>query len=755
MSGVTGATGATGPDGSICINIVGLTGFTGAQGLSITGSTGFLGYLGNTGETGLTGKTGSTGTKGSIGDIGAQGNTGFTGSTGHTGSTGMTGATGPTGLTGLIGSTGATGSTGTLGQKGSSGLTGSTGNTGQTGQTGATGQTGLTGPTGVIGTTGSSGSTGIPGLTGMTGITGQTGFQGTTGNTGNTGNAGNSGNTGQTGQTGNTGNTGQTGSTGQTGLTGFTGLIGQTGASGTTGSQGKTGQTGPTGVTGTTGNSGASGLFGLQGLTGSSGTTGTLGRTGITGATGQTGQTGVTGRTGLTGVTGITGATGATGNTGFTGATGPPQFPPFPNDDIVSLRPGQSVSVNVVTAISSNPGFGPNSPAGTMGYTGVSGQKDTPGMNTLGTSFPIGSVTTIKTTANGTLTQSGATGNYNYTPNSRFLGRDQFSYFVTDSTNTKSKTSALCIFNIVGNSPTGIGPRILYSTDTTPGSVYQYTGETGPNTFIETLLFTSTMGTTTIGAMATNRDDNLIYWCDISASPTGSTGIGKTTSIYAYDYIAGVQFTLINATNALGFANNYSTPEPQKFVTGPTGSNPNTSINFNSGGACYNDGILYLAGNGQTQGFYMIAVAPYVPGSFKQSITSVSYVQWSDGIGRSMGDIAYSVPGSNLIVTYLNSSSQNFVSVVTPTNGEVISNNQISATGPTGPSNTYECAFGPDEVCYTIQAGVSGSANIYALNVTAVTGTNNLGSFDVPTTYTISHGPISNMADWIYQPVPL
>ena len=439
---------------------------------------------------------------------------------------------------------------------------------------------------------------------------------------------------------------------------------------------------------------------------------------------------------GVQGKLGVQGAGGLPGSTGPQGISG--QFPPFPNDDLVSMRPNQPVSVNVVTAVSTNPGFGPSSPgpAPPTGFTGVSGMPDTPGsdITSLLNIHPIVTVTTVKTTANGTLTQAGFT--YSYTPNPRFVGIDHFSYNVTDSSGITSKTSAMGIFNIVSVPPSGLGPRFLYATTTTPGSVYQYTGTAPPNTFTETLLFTSTLGSTTINCLATNRDDSLIYWCD-------STG-GTPANIYAYDYIAGHQFTLITASNANGFQNNYSSPNPLPF-SGP-GVNPNTSINFNNGGAGYNNYILYLAGNGLTLGYYRIAVAPYVAGSFAQTVLSVSYIQWSDGLGRTMGDISYDTKNSNLIVTYLDTNGKYNVCLVHPSNGNVL-------LPPATLSTTviYQNAIGPDNVCYAIGVG---QTTINTLNISNYTGTSGTGSFDIPTTYSTTR-TVNDMADWLSQPVAL
>ena len=539
------------------------------------------------------------------------------------------------------------------------------------------------------------------------------------------------------------------GTTGYTGHTGYTGIIGSAGSIGSIGATGAIGIIGTTGRSGTTGFTGFTGPIGDTGFTGDIGAIGPTGSMGATGAIGPTGNPGPTGATGPTGSTGITGSIGTTGNTsagqtGPTGITGSPiRFPPFPNNDIVSLRPNQPVSINVLTAISRNPGFGPNRPAGSTGYTGVAGMPATPGGTLNVANIPITSVTLDKTTANGTLIQTGAMGNFTYTPNSRYTGTDYFSYSVTDSSGVTSKTSALCAFNVVSIPAGGIEPQFLYATNTTPGQVVQYVGG------VKTILFTSTMGTTAIDALATNRDDSLIYWCDNDSSAAQS-------KIYAYDYIAGLQFLVIDASNPIFANNDTGAGNPRRFNSG---GNPNTLINFNNGAATYMDGILYLAGSDLTQGYYRIALAPYVAGSFKQTITSVSYIQWSYTGGADMGDMAIDPVSKNLLLVYSNDANPHisFLALANATNGIFLNTIELNnfVVGGTG----YQIAFGPDNVLYATFPEHSGITNVYVLNINN-TGTlqssgNNLYVYDYPTGFTLDTANPSDLSDWISQPIPL
>ena len=83
------------------------------------------------------------------------------------------------------------------------------------------------------------------------------------------------------------------------------------------------------------------GIKGLQGLTGTQGPIGLSGETGQIGLTGETGQIGLTGETGQIGLTGTQGPIGLTGPIGFIYAD---FFALMPDDNLLTIAPGSSVS---------------------------------------------------------------------------------------------------------------------------------------------------------------------------------------------------------------------------------------------------------------------------------------------------------------------------------------------------------------------------------------------------------------------------
>jgi len=409
------------------------------------------------------------------------------------------------------------------------------------------------------------------------------------------------------------------------------------------------------------------------------------------------------GNTGATGATGRTGATGQTGIQGITGATGPAVFPPFANPQIITIRPNQRVELNVITGIAFNPGFGPTL-LGASGFTAVSGMSATRGGALTNPGITVTSVTIVDPPANGlTFGASGVTGNFSYRPLPRFTGTDYFSFNVTDASGVQSKNSALAMINVVCRQPGGSGPRFLFSSTATPGQVFQY------NNGATQLLFTAALGNLTINNMATNRDDGLIYYSQNTAG---------TTNIYAYDYIGNTQFLLTAAATPL-------------FPSVP---------NWSGGGAVYNKGVLYMGGATVTTGFYKIFLSPYIPGSGQQTINSVSFILYSDGLGRDLGCISYDETSSNLLVVAIQTGIVNSrISLVNPTTGNVLSIVTLAAA-------TYsQMITGPDNVVWL---GAGPANAVAAVNP-------DTGTLTFPSTTYFTHTALSDMAEWICQPVPL
>lgn len=164
QTGPQGPQGTRGPAGSQ--GDPGPTGPTGPQGpQGIKGDTGPQGNTGDAGPRGiqgLKGDTGPTGPKGEPGLTGPQGPTGSTGPKGDTGTQGLPGDPGPTGPQGPTGPTGPKGDTGSRGLQGIQGIPGPTGPQGPAGPTGPAGPAGPTGPQGPAGTPGSQGPAGTP-----------------------------------------------------------------------------------------------------------------------------------------------------------------------------------------------------------------------------------------------------------------------------------------------------------------------------------------------------------------------------------------------------------------------------------------------------------------------------------------------------------------------------------------------------------------------------------------------------------------
>jgi collagen type VII alpha len=258
-TGITGNTGTSGLQGNTGVQgsqgiqgNIGSTGSTGPQGIAgIKGDTGIQGVQGTTGLNGtsvsLKGAVATIGTLPSTGNIAgdlwvvsADGN-GYVWSDLKWSSVGaIQGPKGDTGLTGPIGATSTL--AGPQGVKGDTGIQGTTGNQGSTGIQGLTGSIGLTGLIGISGLKGDTGSQGVIGIQGLTGNTGANGAQGIQGIKGDVGTQGPAGTNGTIGVDG------IIGVDGAQGPQGIQGIKGDTGAAGAVGTQGIIGLTGATGI---------------------------------------------------------------------------------------------------------------------------------------------------------------------------------------------------------------------------------------------------------------------------------------------------------------------------------------------------------------------------------------------------------------------------------------------------------------------------------------------------------------------------
>lgn len=392
------------------------------------------------------------------------------------------------------------------------------------------------------------------------------------------------------------------------------------------------------------------------------------------------------------------------GPTGPTGPTTQGIFPPVPNNDYYSGRTNEIININVINGVTGNTGG-----AATLG-----GALTNP-------TNAINSVTIVTSPLYGTLTASGTTGLYTYRSNPRFVGQDQFMYKITDSTGVVSKNTATCIIDVLSLAPSGTGLNCVYGT-TDSNNIIQYTsGTTG-------LLFTATFpgftGTAPTGTnnLATNRDDNLIYYTANNGGTASNFG-----KIYAYDYVNSQQFLLTNANSGTIF------PTPG-------------AINFSSGGATYFGQMLYMGASGgigsptggasSTGGYYQINVGAYNPTTISQTITAVAFI--TDKLAVSYGDLAWNHVDDTIVIAGTGTINPQLVTL-DPYSGFVYNN--VSMTGGTGLVGDLSITCSNNNIIYLADsAGVITTCN---LSNGSVTGTN---FSPIPT------ANLSDLGEWPNQP---
>jgi hypothetical protein len=377
-----------------------------------------------------------------------------------------------------------------------------------------------------------------------------------------------------------------------------------------------------------------------------------------------------------------------TGPTGPTGSNNAGIFPPVPNNNYYSGRTNELININVVTGA-------------------------TLGGALINPSNAITSVSVVTSPLYGTLTATGGTGSFTYRSNPRFVGQDRFMYQVTDSTGIVSKNTAMCIIDILSEAPSNTGPNFIYCTSDSNNIIQYNNGVTG-------ILFSATfpgfVGTspTGINNLATNRDDNLIYYTANNGGTAGNFG-----KIYAYDYVNNKQFLLTNANSGTVFPRS-------------------GSLNFSSGGATYYGQMLYMGasggigGTGSTGGYYQINVGAYNPVTTTQTITSALYI--IDKLSVNYGDLAWNHVGNNLVVAGTGSTGPALITLDSYTG--VVYNN-VSMTGITG------------DVAITM----SNDNVLYASDATGTVTSRNLsdGSIISSNFTPLSVTTLSDMAEWISQ----
>lgn len=312
-------------------------------------------------------------------------------------------------------------------------------------------------------------------------------------------------------------------------------------------------------------------------------------------------------------------------------------YPPVPNNDFYRTRTNELLFLNVVSGVSGNTG-------------GI----DTPGGLASATAN-INSVFIVTPTRYGSLFDSSSTagtGSYFYRSNPRYTGIDRFSYRVVDSNGVTSLRTGMCKISIEANPPMGpsgaSGPYFIYGT-TSDSNVYQYSAGTTSTLF--TASYPGVSGPVSgIASLATNRDDNLIYYTSCS----GSTGYGN---IYAYDYVNNYQFLLTNALSNPLFSGT-------------------AQLNFNYGSAVYNSSYLYIGQNatGATS-YYQVNIGPYsyngVTGVQSVYSTSLISVTGATMDAKTNASLSWDYQSANLF-RMINSGSTMYYTVIHPESGLIL-----------------------------------------------------------------------------------
>jgi hypothetical protein len=392
-----------------------------------------------------------------------------------------------------------------------------------------------------------------------------------------------------------------------------------------------------------------------------------------------------------------------TNGAGVTSWSGGLVFPPVPNNDIYRGRTNEIITINVL-----------------VGVGGNTGGTDTLGGSLSAPSLAITTVTIVTNVKYGTLTNTGL-GTYTYQSFPRYIGLDSFYYKITDSSGVESKNSAKCTISIESNAPilsTGIvGPYFIYGS-TNSDNIRQYNNGT------DTVLFVATypgyasppVGT---NAIATNRDDNLIYYVSNNAS------VANQGRIYAYDYINAYTFLLTDAkANSL-------------FVG-------NASINFNGTGAVYNNQYLYIMQIGSASTiYYAISLNPYVYTSptGTQTISSVTQITIANSI--QFVDMGWDYLTKKLVLMGNDNT--------TPANTRItivdtLSGLTLRSTTVTGTTNR-KLTMGPDMVFYSLRNGSAVVNNVNVYNSLGTVAGAFAGSYTNAAVNTVS-----NMGEYISQP---
>ncbi len=262
-----------------------------------------------------------------------------------------------------------------------------------------------------------------------------------------------------------------------------------------------------------------------------------------------------------------------------------------------------------------------------------------------------------------------------YTADRGYTGPDSFVYQATEDDEPPdvfTKQEATVFVNIVSQPPPPVDGqyRFIYAQEEGDRGVYEY------NSGVFKPLFTPNAAdiegipsnnTLKANGLATNRNDNLVYFCWRIDLPVAFF----FATIFAYDYILDKQFVVaIISTRDHFFPDlNPDLFKPFQAVLAATAEsdNPAPTSMGQSIGADYafenGQRVLYLAGsqsniNVRAYGHYRIVLGTYdgtgVNGS--QKIQSVTWVPWLNPsgdavVGRQMGDLSYNALTGGLMIT--------------------------------------------------------------------------------------------------------
>lgn len=364
----------------------------------------------------------------------------------------------------------------------------------------------------------------------------------------------------------------------------------------------------------------------------------------------------------------------------------PDQFPPEANPGLFRGRTNEDISIDLSTI--------------------------SKGGGTLSTVlYPITTYTIVTSVNFGTLTNTGL-GTYTYKSFPRFLGIDYFSFTVTDSDGKDSTSLGSVRISIERVSPRQLaasgpdksGPFHIYATGRNIRQLIISGGNESDTLLKSDAASIFPSGNRQLNALATNREDNIVYFCQ-NNGPTSLNG-----RIYGWDYVNDILFLLVDAK-----ADNVHFPYP------------NDEMEWQTNGSFYHRKAIYIGAEGDgCEYLYRISTSPYDPDAgTKQSVVSVTRID--HGSCNGYGDIAWDYSGNNIVLSISNTAFD----IIDPLSG--------FRHRRTSLSRNYQITNGDDNNVYGTRSRNIEKFNIYTGGTTS-------------TGYTHSLTP-TDMAEWICQPL--